>query len=78
MAESLGLQEEMAKARVRVKISEHDNHDQEMTFKSEEHKRDYITYYKQSSINKQQISQYRTFTIAFLKKIMARNLSKPK
>ena len=67
----------MAKARVRVKISEHDNHDQEMTFKSEEVKRDYITYYQQSSINKQ-ISQYRTFTIAFVKKIMARSLRKPK
>ena len=35
-AEFLGIEEEMAKARVRVKISEHDNHDQEMTFKSEE------------------------------------------
>ena len=37
-AESLRLEEEMAKARARVKIYEHENQDQEMTLKIEEHK----------------------------------------
>ena len=53
-AEQLRLEEEMAKARARVKMYENKNQDQEVAFKIEENKQDNITYHqqtKQSKIN---------------------------
>ena len=76
------MKEEIAKARERGKIYEHENQDQEMVFKIEEHKQDNITYYQQStkhrSINivTQQTLEYRTFTAALLEEIMTKNLRK--
>ena len=48
-AESLRLEEEMAKARARVKIYENENQDQEMTLKIEAHKQGNITYHQQTT-----------------------------
>ena len=84
-AESLRLEEEMAKARARVKMYEHENQDQEIMLKIEEHKQDNITHHqlttKRNEINQhiviQQTSEYITFTTAFLEKTMTRNLTKP-
>ena len=46
-AESLRLEEEMEKARVRAWIYENGNQDQEMTFKMEEQKQEKIVYHQQ-------------------------------
>ena len=46
-AESLRLEEEMEKARVRAWIYENGNQDQEMTFKMEEQKQEKIIYHQQ-------------------------------
>ena len=48
-AELLRLEEEMAKARARVKIYENKNQDQEMVFKIEENKQDNTTYHQQTA-----------------------------
>ena len=48
-AELLRLEEEMAKARARVKIYENKNQGQEMVFKIEENKQDNTTYHKQTA-----------------------------
>ena len=78
----LRLEEEMAKARARVKIYENKNEDQEMVFKIEENKQDSTTYHQQtakhSEINQhsdQKMFKYRSSTGAFLEKTMTRNYS---
>ena len=47
--ESLRLEKEMAKTKARVTIYKHENQDQEMIFKIEEHKQDNITNHQQTT-----------------------------